>query len=145
MPTRNQGQSKRGAGFHATGVQKSGSYGSATLSTPGTPIDMNRSNSTPKGKIASNGVTPNSPTGDVTFCAKDGAVEHFNARPLVGEAKRNLSASTNAKTRSEKDTASFRQGKGNTGTSAAGAPIAVGLKYGKGGAHGKQGRSVRLG
>lgn len=144
MPSRNAGQNKHALGAHPSGVQKSGAYGSITLGTPGTPIDMNKGNSSPSGKTKSNGVTPDSPIGGTTFCAKPAAVEKFNARSLVGEANKNLGSKTTVKTRSEKDTSGFKQGTGNTGTSMAGAPLAVKTNYSKGGSHGKQGRNVRL-
>jgi hypothetical protein len=110
-----------------TGVVKSGSYGDATLKTPGTPIDQNGTSKTKtSGKTKSNGVLCG-PSG-VTFQAGDHPAPHgFNATSAAREALGNLGGKSKVIT--SKSGKSFRQGKGNTGTSAAGAPLAVKTHY----------------
>lgn len=134
-----QSINKRGS----NGIEETGGYasGSATLTNPGTHApNLLGPNTTPKGKIAPNGITPNSPVGDAgTFDdMQDNApnIDFKKFSAVAGKAKSNLGSKTNSKTISESE------GKFKGAATAGGRAKAEGYgnslatSYGKKGAHG---------
>lgn len=135
-----KGESPRGH-VKSNSVEDAGGYGGATLATPGTPINM-KGNTSPSGKVASNGVEVG-PSGGVTFPGAPKPASDFNARSLPGKAKSNFSSKTSSKIMTSKETSGF-----SGEDTAKDLPMAkdkpYGLKstYSKSGAHGKMRTTV---
>lgn len=146
---RAKGQSKDRGPVKTNGVQETGGYanGNATLTHPKTHAPtLLGPNTVSKGKIATNGIVPNSPVGSGgTFDDMQDPAPGVNFgafKTAAGKAKSNLSSKTNSKSVSESDGSFKGADTGKNRATATTNPYHLARSYQKKGAHGSHKTSL---